>query len=610
MSQHEVLALNTHFDNWKAERANDLRSIEPFLYYSVENITKAYNLTDEQVTFGITDHPNDAGIDALYFLAGNASIQIRDDVQLPLGGLDRIRIMIFQVKSSLSDTGFKPDDIDKFGHFVDDLLNMTSLDREMAGRYTPQILSLVTAFKNVYRSVVQSLPTLHFEFYYVTRGDGVTLNAAGRASRGRVIAAIEKHRGRKNKDTIAFNPISTVELLTYARSRRKKSRTLKWAANTIPIEDGYVGMVKIGDYFNFLKDDAGNLDELIFESNVRGNQGKTSVNRQMRNALDDGPPPDFWQLNNGVTITCANISPIDAYSLSIDDAQVVNGLQTSRQIFGHFVETKADPSKDGRVIILKLIPVTDDTIRDKIIRATNNQNPIKSSALLMTSEVHRDIEDLFKKHGLFYDRRPGFYKDQGKPITRIVSFNEVTQAAVAILLHRPDDSRARPGDYVGGAEKKADDKHKLLFKPRTSRQELAVYLKCVLILREVESFMKSISGLDYGDRRNLMFYVAYYLACKIADTHSPGVEDVLKVTSSELTQQRLTNAYETVNRVYLRLSGTEENRDSVAKGTRLLSEVKRKLPNSSRTPVSGKPVNNGNAHRKIKDVIADAEFRW
>ena len=610
MSQHEVLALNTNFDNWKRDRASGLTDVEPFLYYAVESITKAHNLTDEQVRYGITDHANDGGVDAFYCLAGKASTPIRDDARTPVGGLDAIHIMVFQVKSSLSDTGFKPDEIDKFGFFIDDLLDMTSSSKKLAGKYTPQILSLVGAFKSTYLSVAQSFPALHIEFYYVTRGDGVSINAAATASKNRVLAAVEKHRGKGNsKDTVSFHAVDTAQLLAYVRRRRRRSRTLKWSVQPIPIENGYVGMVRLGDYFEFLKNELGSLDELIFESNVRGNQGRTSVNRQMRAALDAGSPPDFWQLNNGVTITCASISPIDAYSLSVDDAQVVNGLQTSRQIFGHFLDTK-NAGKDTRVALVKLIPVTDDAVRDKIIRATNNQNPIKASALLLTGEVHRDIEDLFKRHGLYYDRRPGFYKDQGKPIAQIVSFNEVTQAAIAILLHRPDDSRARPGDYVGASEgKKAGEKHKLLFRPRKASKliELSAYLKCVFIVRKVEAFLEGVSALDYGDRRNLLFYMAYYLVCKIANSRTPSAEDVFAIEASALTQESLQEAYKLVSGLYLRLSRKAENRDIVAKGPEMLAALKKKLP-KARAAATDVP---GSARsKKIRDVIRESEFKW
>src|SRR5579872_5228536 len=108
----------------------------------------------------------------------------------------------------------------------------------------------------------------------------------------------------------------------------------------------------------------GELDELIFESNVRGHQGRSSVNKQMRISLDTGGPPDFWQLNNGITITCSKIEGIDALTVQAHDPQVVNGLQTSRQIFGHFADLKAkskttgsnsEVSKETRSVLAKLI---------------------------------------------------------------------------------------------------------------------------------------------------------------------------------------------------------------------------------------------------------------
>jgi len=611
MSQHEVLALNSNFETWKTDRATGLTSVEPFLYYAVEHITKVYNLTDEQIRYGITDDSNDGGIDAIYCLAGKANVPIRDDTPVPVSGLDAIRIMVFQSKSSLSDTGFKPDDIDRFAFFVDDLLDMTTPTKAVAPKYTAQLVSIVQSFKNTYMAVAQNFPALHLEFFYVTRGDGNTLNAAAAAAKDRLFAAVHKHRGKGNsKDTVAFHPIDTTELLSCVRKRRLRSRRLRWSAQPIPIGNGYVGMVRLPDYFDFLKDEKSSLDELIFESNVRGNQGRTSVNRQMRAALDRGGPPDFWQLNNGVTITCASITPIDAYNLSVEDAQVVNGLQTSRQIFGHFSES-ATLGQDDRLVLVKLIPVSDDAVRDKIIRATNNQNPIRASALLLTGEVHRDIEDLFKRHGIFYDRRPGFYKDQGKQISQIVSFNEVTQAAIAILLHRPDDARARPGDYIGGVQgEKPGEKHKLLFRPRSASKtvELSTYLKCVLLVRAVEDYLKDRPNLDYNDRRNIRFYVSFHLVCKITKSSAPTLEDVFQITSSDVTMDRLEKSFRAVSRLYFALSKTAENGDSVAKSVDLLAALKKVLP-KRRPPVKAESSVR-QVKKRIKDVLQESEFKW
>ena len=608
MSQHDVLQLDANFENWKKDRASGL-IVEPFLYYSVEHITKLYNLTDDQVRYGITDHGNDGGIDAFYCLAGRANVLIRDDAPIPTHGVDGIRVMIFQSKSSLSETGFKPEEIDKFGFFVDDLLNMSDTGKKVAGKYTAHMLSMIAAFKSTYLSAAQNFPALQIEFYYITRGDGVSLNVAAIASRDRVLKAVEKHRGQSNpKDSVDFTPIDTQKLLQYIRKRRLRARKLKWSSQAIPIGSGYVGIVRLRDYFEFLKDATGNLDELIFESNVRGSQGKTSVNKQMRAALDHGGPPDFWQLNNGVTITCTSVTPIDAYSLSIDDAQVVNGLQTSRQIFGHFSESKPK-GDDKRVVLIKLIPVTDDAIRDKIIRATNNQNPIRSTVLLLTGEIHRDIEDLFKRHGLYYDRRPGFYKDQGTiPISQIVSLNEVAQSAITILLRRPDDARARPGNYLGPVPGSAvQDKHKLLFRPRKSTRllELSAYLKCVLIVRKIENFLKGMASVDYSDRRNLLFYMAYYATAKICKTADPEVDEVFKIQSTDLTQELLQESHKKVNQIYLQLSRKADNRDVVAKGSEMLALLRKQLPKKKVAKAASVEQK-----KKIKDVLKAAEFVW
>jgi hypothetical protein len=172
-------------------------------------------------------------------------------------------------------------------------------------------------------------------------------------------------------------------------------------------------------------------------------------------------------------------------------------------------------------------------------------------------------------------RRPGFYKDQGKPISKIVSFNEVTQAVIAILLHRPDDSRARPGDYIGASEgKKAGEKHKLLFRPRKASKvmELSAYLKCVLIVKEVEDFLKQMSTLDYGDRRNLLFYVAHYVACIISDSPTPTFEGVFAIERKALTQELLQTAFKVVNGQFWARAARGEMASGIFSGTSAIKQ--------------------------------------
>lgn len=54
MPEHDVIALDADFHKWQKDRAVGLLDVEPYLYYTLEHITKQYNLTDEEVQYGIT----------------------------------------------------------------------------------------------------------------------------------------------------------------------------------------------------------------------------------------------------------------------------------------------------------------------------------------------------------------------------------------------------------------------------------------------------------------------------------------------------------------------------------------------------------------------------
>ena len=211
----------------------------------------------------------------------------------------------------------------------------------MAGKYESRLLTRMQTFKVKYLEYARNFPRLILNFYYVTRGDGITTNVAQQAAIGRLKDVVTKHRGSNSIDEFEFEPVDTVKLLEYVRRRRQFPRRIKWSQQPMPVDKGYVGMVKLTDYYNFLEDDKGELDELIFESNVRGNQGRTSVNRLMRAALDQNKDPDFWQLNNGITITCAQINPIDAFNLEVHDAQ----LSTDFRHLGRFLGTSPIPRR-------------------------------------------------------------------------------------------------------------------------------------------------------------------------------------------------------------------------------------------------------------------------
>ena len=98
----------------------------------------------------------------------------------------------------------------------------------------------------------------------------------------------------------------------------------------------YVALVNLSDYFKFITSPTGELPRHIFESNVRDYQGHVTVNKAIQDSLEAAEGEDFWWLNNGVTIIASSATFSTAKTLKIDFPEVVNGLQTSNEIFNYF----------------------------------------------------------------------------------------------------------------------------------------------------------------------------------------------------------------------------------------------------------------------------------
>jgi AIPR protein len=266
--------------------------------------------------------------------------------------------------------------------------------------------------------------------------------------------------------------------------------------------------------------------------------------------------PNFWLLNNGVTIIAHDVQPAHM-TLTVEDPQIVNGLQTSRIIFDNI----PSHSTDDRTVLVRVIKSTDQKAQDRIIKATNSQNKMQASSLRMTDQIHRDIEQLFKREGLFYDWRKGFYKDQGQPIRRIISVNAVAQGIISIMLQRPDDARARPGDYF-----KDQNKYRSVF--ASQKMTLPTYLACVRIIQHIAAYLDH--RLEKSETKNLLFYVAA-MAVREASNMKHPVSGRLPRTD-QLKNDLLAATLSNVQKFYGKLTRTADS-DAVARGPMLLRKL-------------------------------------
>jgi hypothetical protein len=608
MSANDLIHLEANFKDWLETRGRGwperLKDIEPFLYYTLDQILKPLNLSDEDTQYGITDHGLDGGIDAIYFLA-NRNTLVRDDLDLRTSGTSRIRLVMVQVKSSLSETGFKETDVEKFRLFTNDLLDLTRDTSTMTEKYHPHLLTIMRTFKQRYIQLAGNFPEVAIDYYYVTRGDETETNSPTVEAIDRLKASV---KGLLPDSKCELYPVNTQGLLQYVKQRKQAAHELTWADTPALYEGVYVGIVTLRDYVEFLKDDHNELNELLFESNVRGYQKNTTVNRDIRATLNpDSARADsegrkktaglnFWQLNNGVTIiTSGRLTPLPPRKLSIEDPQIVNGLQTSREIFNYYIAKRNQiPPEDNRSVLVKVIRVEDDVRRDAIIKATNSQNTMSGASLRATEYIHHEIEALFKRFYLYYDRRKGFYKDQGAPVSSIVSVTELIQALVATVLQRPDDARARPGDYL-----RKESEYLKLFKK--DAMPLSAYLRCVNIVRKIDAVLQ-MADIEKGEQRNVKYYMAYYLACDLSRKLNPTAEDILSIDLDLITTAYLTYCYSVVAAHLDSLSEAEGNPDSIAKGTELLKAIRSDLGLVYRDHAPIRPLKK----RKVRDTLQEA----
>jgi AIPR protein. len=106
------------------------------------------------------------------------------------------------------------------------------------------------------------------------------------------------------------------------------------------------------------------------------------------------------------------VATIAGKTITLDDVQIVNGLQTTNSIY-EYMNTLAKVD-DKRAILVKIIVANKLEARDRIIKATNFQTPVPAASLRATEPIQRDIEDYFLNKDWFYDRRKNYYKNIGK----------------------------------------------------------------------------------------------------------------------------------------------------------------------------------------------------
>ena len=556
MSDIDKRALDANFQGWKQERAPDEDEGAAFEWYTIEQILKDFDLSDDDIEFGSIGGSDDGGVDGMYFFVDRKLFQLDDP--LPTNSHDAELVLIQSKRSG----GFSENVVDRILSFlrdilewdvpVDDLVHLNSAARDCIG-----------SFRDTFVGILQDAPRVSVTAYYVTGAESEP-NAKVTAK----VDALTKYVQSKISNAQVDVKVWDCKALL-AAVRRTPQQTFRvptvemFATND---ERAVVCLVLVTDLAAFLGDDTGSQRRSLLESNVRAYQGNVQVNKDIRETLESGERKrDFWWFNNGITVV-ADSYHFAGRNLFMERPQIVNGLQTCHEVFEY--ATRVRPSEDTRAVLLRVVIPPDETTRNNIIKATNFQTAIPPISLKAMDKLHFDIEDRLNLYGLYYERRKGEYREQRKPRADIVSMRGLGKAVIAILLQQPNDARARPGTILN-----QDDRYESIFNDEFDRE---LYATCIRIDRRVEGYLKSESSLDRSVHADLRYYVDLMVSCALAEKSDPSAQEVAALgekLSSSLTTEVIADALGEVQPLYEALGGT----DKVSKGPELVVKLRDRI---------------------------------
>ncbi|MFJ3252835.1 MULTISPECIES: AIPR family protein [unclassified Streptomyces] len=509
MTSNDLVLIDQLLKQRQQERVTPLTEDKAFEVFACEQAVTLGELSLEEIEAGVLGGGNDGAIDGVYVFLGERILA--EDSEVLSDGFKaatvergtRLTLWIVQAKTTPS---FTETALDLVSSSARRLLDLSASEEDLRQLYNESVVERVGRFRTALRALATRHPKIEIRFSYATRGDTEAVNA-------KVLVKVRDLELQFSKVTAGATGqvelLGAAELWTRANSAPSYTLALQFQ-ESITHGTSHIVLVKIRDYLAFLCEEDGSLRRHIFDWNVRDYQGEVEVNREIRASLVDVDAPQFWWLNNGVTIVCSRVSTVGKEH-SLDDVQIVNGLQTSHTLhrtLGELATSDEEYPALERLLQVRVLVTEDAGVRDQVIRATNRQTSVPVASLHATDEIQRQIEKYFLENDWFYDRRKNYYRNQGRPASRVVSIPLLAQAVMAMGLSQPHNSRSRPSSLL-----KDNTEYKRIF---SANIPLNVYLWLARMQSEVDSFLSSdAASAPAAERTNLRFHLAMLAAAEL-----------------------------------------------------------------------------------------------
>ena len=153
----------------------------------------------------------------------------------------------------------------------------------------------------------------------------------------------------------------------------------------------------------------------IFEPNVRCELKESKVNQAIKRTITTREGRrEFRHLNNGITLVCTGYTGKQRDRKIISFAArrpgVVNGLQTVKSLHDAFRRLPQEDQidfKENCLILCRLHQEGSVSRLEQLVKATNNQNPMKARNLKSNDPEQAAYETIFANLNWFYERKQG-----------------------------------------------------------------------------------------------------------------------------------------------------------------------------------------------------------
>ena len=359
MAKNDLILLDALLDKKKSEYPTHDNIGSLFDLFVFDNILKDYDLSYEEIERGWVDGGDDGGIDGFFILLDGLPL-----AETPSENAVRkhpeIEVVVITCKHEAT---FRQVPLNNLLASLSELFDLAITVDSFHSAYNEALLEQRNLFYETFKELSARQPAIKFTFFYASRGDARTVadNVTARAEliKSQILQLF-------SVCNVSFKFYGAAELLQLSRKQQSLTLRLNFMENYVSrAKSNYIVLSSLSDYYRFITDEQGALRTYLFESNVRDYLGSVPVNEDIsqtllaNNRIDQC---DFWWLNNGVTIiaTAANVA---GKEISLENIQIVNGLQTTETIFNHFkTGLKAN---DERAILVKIIVTQDQRYETK-----------------------------------------------------------------------------------------------------------------------------------------------------------------------------------------------------------------------------------------------------